>query len=171
MTEQGFTSSVPGIYEGLLALVREAAEEQPKPVSVLPFELAQYEPSRYVIVGPIKGPHYEWESIPMQMREVYDICGKATVFTGSGGTTETTATKVLSETFALLLNCVWTPALANRDYPTFGLKETTVQIMLPLEAKYDAGLDVIAGQPGGWGGVIEWGIHFEVVLNPTPALR
>lgn len=171
MSEPAFASSVPGIYEGLLKLIREAAEEQSKPVSVFPFELAQFEPARYVIVGEIKGPEYEWESIPMQMRETYDILGKATVFSGdSAATNPTLATEILSETFALLLGCVWTPALANRGYPTFGVTTPPVQIVLPLEAKYDAGLDVIAGQPGGWGGVIEWGLHFEVILNPTPAL-
>jgi hypothetical protein len=166
-----FTSSVPGIYEGLLNLIRKAAAEQSKPVSVFEFELAQYEPAAYVIVGPIKGPQYEWESIPLQMREVFDIHGKATVFTGENpGTNPTVAVEVLTQTFAAFQSCVMTPALENRGAPTFGTSGPAAQIVLPLEASYEAGLDVIAGQPGGWGGVVEWAIHFEAVLNPVPYL-
>jgi hypothetical protein len=171
MTESSFVSSVPGIYSGLLELIRKAAEEQSKTVSVFEFELAQYEPAAYVIVGPIKGPRYEWESIPLQMREVFDICGKATVFSGdSPGTNTAVAVEVLTETFAAFQSCVMTPALENRGAPTFGTAGPSAQIVLPLEANYDAGLDIIAGQPGGWGGVIEWALHFEAVLNPVPYL-
>lgn len=171
-----FPSSVPGIYGGLLKIIREAAEEQSKPVSVFPFMLAEFEPARYVIVGPIKGPRYEIESIPIQLAEEYEIHGKATVF--SGDTPPATdpargaelADEVLTETFQVLEACVMGPAIANRDSPTFGTAGPSAQIMFPIQAEYDAGLDIIAGQPGGWGGVIDWALTFKAIITPTPQL-
>ena len=164
-----FASSVPGLYGGLLGLIKEAASEQPVEPTVTEFELGQYEPASYVIVGPIAGPTYDWESVPMQMREIFDIHGKATVFTGeSPANTPSVALEVLEDTFALLQACVMGPAIEHRTYPTFGWKGAAVQIMLPLESRYEGGLEIIGNQPGGWGGVIDWGIHFEVVLNPVP---
>ena len=34
----------------------------------------------------------------------------------------------------------------------------------------EAGLDVIAGQPGGWGGVIDWALTFKAIITPSPQL-
>lgn len=169
MTEPSFVSSVPGIYEGLLKLIREAAEEQSQPVSVFPAALAQFEPARYIIVGPIKGPRYDWHAIPLQLEETYEIQGKATVFSGdSAATNQTLAAEVLTETFELLGACVMGPAIANRDAPTFGTSGPNAQVMFPIEANYEAGLDVIAGQPGGWGGVIDWALTFKAIITPSP---
>ena len=169
MTEPSFVSSVPGIYEGLLKLIRAAAEEQSEPVSVFPDVLAQFEPARYIIVGPVKGPQYEIESIPIQLSETYEIHGKATVFTGDNpATNPRLAGEVLTQTFELLGACVMGPAIANRDAPTFGTSGPSAQIMYPIDADYEAGLDVIAGQPGGWGGVIDWALTFRAIINPSP---
>lgn len=166
-----FVSSVPGIYENLLRLIREAAEEQSQPVSVFPFELAQYEPARYIIVGPVRGPRYEVEALPLQLAETYEIEGKATVFTGdSAAMNPGLAAEVLTQTFALLGECVMGPAIANRSAPTFGTTGPAAQIMFPVQADYQAGVDVIGGQPGGWGGVIDWALTFKAIISPAPAL-
>lgn len=171
-----FASSVPGIYGGLLNLVREAAEEQSKPVSVFPDLLAQFEPARYIIVGPVKGPRYEIESIPIQLAEEYEIHGKATVFTGDTppaaepARAAELASEVMAQTFALLGECVFGPAIANRDAPTFGTAGPNAQIMFPIAAEYESGLDIIAGQPGGWGGVIDWALTFKAIITPAPQL-
>lgn len=172
MSEGSFTSSVPGIYEGLLKLVREAAEEQSKPVSVFPVLLGQFEPKRYIIVGGIKeGPDYEWHAHPLQLEELYQIEGKVTVFSGdSAATNPALAAEVLAQCFALLGECVLGPALANRDAPTFGTSGPSAQIMIPIRASYDSGTDLIAGQPAGYGGVIDWAITFKAIINPAPYL-
>jgi len=164
-----FVSSVPGIYEGLLKLIREAAGEQSRPVGVFPAALAQFEPARYIIVGPVKGPQYEIEALPIQLAETYEIQGKATVFSGeSPATSPELAAEVLTQTFGLLGACVFGPAIANRDSPTFGTTGPSAQIMFPIQADYEAGLDIIDGQPGGWGGVIDWAITFKAIITPTP---
>ena len=165
-----FVSSVPGIYEGLLALIREAAEEQSNPlVSVFPFELAQYEPQAYILVGPIKGPRYDWHAHPSQLEETYEIQGRVTVFSGdSPDTNPTLATEILTQCFAILGSCVMGPAIANRDAPTFGTSGPNAQVMFPIGADYEAGLEIIAGQPGGWGGVIDWALTFKAIINPSP---
>jgi hypothetical protein len=166
-----FVSSVPGIYAALLKLIREAAEEQSKPVSVFPAALAQFEPARYIIVGPIKGPRYDWHAIPIQLAEEYEIQGKATVFSGdSPATNEELAAEVMAQTFALFGECVAGPAIANRDQPTFGTTGPSAQVMFPIQADYTAGLDIIAGQPGGWGGVIDWALTFKAIISPSPQL-
>jgi hypothetical protein len=171
MTEPTFTSSVPGIYEGLLRLIREAAEEQSQPVSVFELLLAQFEPARYIILGPIKGPTYDWHAHPIQLEEVYEIHGKATVFTGESPLeSKTVASEVMTQTFALLSECVIGPAIANRDAPTFGTTGPAAQVMFPVQADYNAGLDLIAGQPGGWGGVIDWALTFKAIITPSPQL-
>jgi hypothetical protein len=172
MSEGAFVSSVPGIYEGLLKLVREAAAEQSSPqVSVFPAELAQYEPQAYIIVGPIKGPRYDWHAIPLQLTEEYEIQGKVTVFSGdSAATNESLAAEVLTQTFALFGECVAGPAIANRDAPTFGTSGPNAQVMFPVQADYTAGLDIMAGQPSGWGGVIDWALTFKAIINPAPYL-
>ena len=169
-----FVSSVPGIYEGLLKLIREAAAEQSQPVSVFPAALAQFEPARYIIVGPVKGPQYEVEALPIQLAETYEIQGKATVFSGeTPPATEPAraaelASEVLTQTFSLLGACVFSPAIANRDSPTFGTTGPSAQIMFPIQADYEAGLDIIGGQPGGWGGIIDWALTFKAIITPTP---
>jgi len=171
-----FVSSVPGIYAGLLKLVREAAEEQSKPVSVFPGALAQFEPARYIIVGPIKGPRYDWHAIPIQLAEEYEIQGKASYFTGeTPPATEPAraaelAAEVMAQTFELFGECVAGPAIANRNQPTFGTTGPSAQVMFPIQADYTAGLDIIAGQPGGWGGVIDWALTFKAIISPSPQL-
>lgn len=172
MTEPtAFVSSVPGIYEGLLKLIREAAEEQSQPVSVFPAALAQFEPARYIIVGPIKGPRYDIHALPIQLEELYEIQGKATVFSGeSPAANKDLAAEILTQTFDLLGACVMGPAIANRDAPTFGTSGPNAQVMFPIAADYEAGLDIIAGQPGGWGGVIDWALTFKAIITPSPQL-
>jgi len=171
MSEPTFISSVPGIYEGLLKLIREAAAEQSQPVSVFPAALAQFEPARYIIVGPIKGPRYDWHAHPIQLEEDYEIQGKATVFSGeSAATNQTLAAEVLTQTFEVLEKCVMGPAIANRDAPTFGTSGPNAQVMFPIQADYEAGLDIMAGQPSGWGGVIDWALTFKAIINPAPYL-
>lgn len=171
MSEGTFTSSVPGIFEALERLIREAAAEQSKPVSVFPEELAQFEPDRYIIVGPMRGPRYEWHAIPIQLEETYEIKGKATVFSGESAATSTTlAAEVRTQTFELLERCVFGPVIANRGAPTFGTTGPSAQVMFPLEADYQAGLDVMGGQPSGWGGVIDWALTFKAIITPAPQL-
>jgi hypothetical protein len=173
VSEPTFTSSVPGIYTGLLKLVREAGAEQSQEVAVFPFELNQYKPGSYVILGPLKGPTYEWEAIPLQVREIFDITGKAIVYKGETPTAEENqqlATEALTEVFSVMVNCLMTPALANRGAPTFGTSGPSAQITVPLEARHEAGPGIIEGTTGGWMSVIDWGIHFESILNPVPAL-
>jgi hypothetical protein len=169
MTEGSFVSSVPGIYEALERLVREAAAEQSKPVSVFPDLLAQFEPERYIIFGPVRGPRYDWHAHPIQLEETYEICGKVTIFSGESAATNTSlASEVLTECFALLGECVMAPALLNRDAPTFGTSGPSAQVMFPVQAEYQAGLDIIGGQPGGWGGVIDWALTFKAIISPAP---
>jgi hypothetical protein len=166
-----FVSSVPGIYEGLLKLIREAAAEQSQPVSVFPAALAQFEPARYIIVGGIKGPRYDWHAIPLQLAEEYEIQGKVTVFSGdSAATNQSLAAEVMAQTFALFGECVAGPAIANRDAPTFGTSGPNAQVMFPVQAEYDAGLDIMAGQPSGWGGVIDWALTLKAIITPSPQL-
>jgi hypothetical protein len=162
-------SSVPGVFTALLNLIRTVAEEQSPSIAVFPFELGQYEPASYVMLSEIKGPRYEWESIGnYAQREIYDITGKATVFSGdSAATNATLAVTVLEETFALFQTCVMTPVITNRDMPTFGTAGPTPFLVLPLESAYTAGPGNIGGGQGGWCGVIEWGFHFEAVLTPS----
>jgi hypothetical protein len=169
MTESSFVSSVPGIYEGLLKLIREAVAEQSQPVGVFPAALAQFEPARYIIVGPIKGPRYDWHAHPIQLQETYEIQGKATVFSGdSPATNEALAAEILTQCFDLFGECVAGPAIANRDAPTFGTSGPNAQVMFPVQADYTAGLDIMAGQPGGWGGIIDWALTFKAIINPSP---
>lgn len=164
-----FVSSVPGIYEALLGLIREAAKEQSEPVSVFPDLLAQFEPQRYIIVGPVSGPRYNIHAIPLQLEETYEIRGKATVFSGeSAATNPVLAAEVLAQTFTLLGECVLGPAIANRDAPTFGTTGPSAQVMFPVEADYSAGPDILAGQPSGWGGVIDWALSFKAIITPSP---
>jgi hypothetical protein len=165
---QDLVSSVPGIYTALVGLVKGAAEEQPEVVSVFDFALGQLVPARYITVEGIEGPRYEWEAIPLQMREVYDIHGKVTVFSGdSPATNPRLALQVLTETFGLFQSCVMTPALEKRGAPTFGTDGPSAQIVLPLEASYDAAPGSMDGGPSGWSGVITWSFHFEAVITPA----
>jgi hypothetical protein len=166
-----FTSSVPGIYEALLALIRKTASEQSPEPSVFEFELAQWEPGAYVIVGPIRGPRYDWHAFPLQLEEEYEIQGKATVFSGdSPATNQTVAAEILTQTFELVSSCVMEPAIANRDSPTFGTSGPSAQVMFPVSASYSSGVEVIGGQPGGWGGVIDWALTFKAIITPSPQL-
>jgi hypothetical protein len=170
---EAFTSSVPGIYAGLLKLVREAAAEQSPEVAVFPFQLAKYMPAIYVIVGKIVGPRYEVEAIPLQLREVFDITGKVIVYKGETPTAEennSLAEDALTEAFATFIACVMTPALAHRGAPTFGTSGPSAQKVEPTEARHEAGSGIIEGAAGGWLSVIDWGFHFESILNPVPAL-
>lgn len=173
MAEQAFVSSVPGIYSGLLKLIREAATEQSEDIVVFPFELAQYEPRTYVIVGPIAGPRYEWEAIPLQIREVFDITGKVIVYRGETPSAEgnvSLAEEALTEAFTTMVACVMTPALAGRGAPTYGTEGPNAQITVPIEAAHEAGPGIVEGTGSGWQSVITWGMHYEAVLNPVPAL-
>ena len=164
-----FVSSVPGIYNGLMKLIREAAAEQSRPVSVFPKVLPQFEPAAYILVGPIKGPRYDIRALPIQLEETYEICGKATVFTGESPVeNEDLASEVLAQTFELLGNCVMGPAIANRDAPTFGTSGPNAQMMFPVDADYEDGLDIMGGQPAGWGGVIDWALTFKAIISPSP---
>lgn len=168
-----FTSSVPGIYAGLLKLIREAADEQSQEVAVFPFELEEYKPAVYVVVGKIEGPRYEWEAIPLQMREVFDITGKVIVYRGetpSGERNLALAEEAITETFDTMMSCVMTPTLAHRGAPTFKTTGPSAQIVLPLESSHEAGPGVLEEQPAGWMSTITWGFHFEAILNPVPAL-
>lgn len=161
-------SSVPGIYEALAKLVTEAGNEQSPPVPVFDFEIGQYEPARYITIHEIGGPRYDWEAIPYQQRELYEIHGLTTVFTGDSPTTNPkVATEVLTETFNLHQACVMTVVVSNRKAPFLGTTGPTPQIMLPEEAHYEAGPGVMDGAPSGWVGKLNWSFHFEAILTPA----
>lgn len=172
MTDQTFISSVPGIYTALFGLVKEAAEEQANPqVTVLPFELAQYEPAAYIIVSGIKGPRYEWESFEpfFAQKEEYEIHGFVSVFVGeSGAMRPEVATDAISDTFAIFQQCVMASVVSNRNEPMLGTTGPSPYLMLPQETSFDAGVGLIDGGPGGWATKLEWSFRFEALLNVEP---
>lgn len=166
---QDLVSSAPGIWTALLSLVQTAAAAQTPAVQVFPYELAQYEPASYVIVGGIE--HHKWapESLgSFTQEEHYDIVGCATVFTGdSPGMNPNVVTTVLSQTYSLFQACVMTPVMSNRDMPIFGTTGPSPFQMLPGYTRYTAGVADIGGGADGWYGQIEWSFHFDAFITPA----
>lgn len=166
---QDLVSSVPGIFTALLGLVQTAAAAMTPQPAVFAFELGQYEPGRYVTVHEIKGPDYQWEDIgTFAQKEIYEICGLATVFTGDSVTNNANvATQVLADTIDLFQTCVMTPVMSNRTMPLLGTTGPSPLLMLPDRMAYDSGPGEIAGGEGGWVGKYEWSFHFEAIITPA----
>lgn len=163
---QDLVSSVPGIYEALLKLIEEAASEKPN-VYVFPWELKQYEPATYIIVGGIKGPRFEWHAIPFQQEEHYEIHGKVSVFVGEQDSPDVKlAVNAMNEVWSVFDSCVMSQVVSNRTAPFLKTTGPTPQIMLPQEAEFTAGVGVIANGPGGWVANIDWSFEFATILTP-----
>lgn len=152
----------------MLTLVQEAAASQSPQVDVFPFELGQYEPGSYVTVESIENHTFEWETIgPFSQLEHYDLCGRATVYTGDTVTSGTVGTDILTQTYSLFQACVMTPAMSNRTIPILGTTGPSPLQMLPGYARYTAGPADVGGKPAGWAGVIEWSFHFDAMITPA----
>lgn len=166
---QDLVSSVPGIYDALLGLIKTAAAAQNPQPSVFAFELGQFEPGKYITVHEIRGPRYAWESIgSFTQKESYEICGIATVFVGDSVTNDATvATDVLASTLNLFQTCVMTPVMSNRTMPYLETTGPSPYLMLPGEMRYDAGPGNVGGEPGGWVGVYSWEFMFEAMVTPA----
>jgi hypothetical protein len=162
-------SSVPGIYEKLEELLTQAGEEQAPKVPVFSFELGQYEPAGYVLIREIKQQPYEWETIgPFSQKEVYDICGEATVFSGdSPPNNAALVQQTITETYALFQKCVMTPVMSNRDMPILGTTGPSPYLILPWESQPTFGAAEMAGGQAGWYGKIDWSFHFEALITPV----
>lgn len=161
-------SSVPGIYEKLEELLKAAGAEQSPKIPVFSFELGEYEPAGYVLISEIKQQPYEWESIgDFSQKEIYDICGEISTFTGdSPATNPTLVNAVLKETYALFQKCVMTPVMSNRNMPILGTTGPEPYLMLPWESQPKFGVAEMAKGQAGWYGKIEWSFHFEAILTP-----
>jgi hypothetical protein len=167
MSDQTLASSVPGIYTAFYSLVSAAANEETQ-VAVMPFELAQYEPAAYIVIGGIKGPRYEWESIGYYaQKEIYTIFGFVSVFLGGATPTapETVAASV-AETFGIFERCVMQQVITNRDEPILGTTGPSPYLVLPEEVDFAAGVGLIDGGPGGWQTQLDWVFRFEALLTP-----
>lgn len=166
---QDLVSSVPGIFDAFLGLVQTAAAAMDPAPAVFAFELGQYEPGSYVTVHEIKGPDYEWENIGVfSQKEIYEICGMATVFTGdSVSNNPNVATQVLADTMTLFQTCVMTPVMSHRTMPLLGTTGPSPVLMVPAQMAYDSGPGEIAGGEGGWVGKYSWSFHFEAIITPA----
>lgn len=164
---QGLASSVPGVYAALIGLVEEAAGEQSEPIAVFPFELKQYEPATYILLGGIKGPRYEWESIGYYSQtEKYEIHGKVATFTGASGE-KAIAVAAIANTYAAFNACVMSPVISNRNEPILGTEGPSPYLVLPDEAQFSAGVGLIDNGPAGWQTTLDWSFHFEAYLTPA----
>ncbi len=166
---QDLISSVPGIYTALFNLISAAAAQQATPVQVYPFEVGVNEPAQYIQLHKIIGPRYEWESIGFfQQKELYEIVGMVSVFSGtSPGEDPTIAVEQLQTAFALLQSCVMTPVFSNRTMPLLGTTGPSPLSVLPTVADVDASPGDISGVPTGWQTDITFGFSFEAVLTPA----
>jgi hypothetical protein len=163
---QDLVSTAPGVWIALLGLVEAAAAAQTPAVSVFPYELAEYEPASYVIVGDILNHGWVPESLgTFSQVESYDIVGAATVFSGdSPGLKPSVVSTVLSATYSLFQACVMTPLMSNRTIPILGATPSPYQ-MLPGFARYSAGVGDVGGTEG-WYGRIDWAFSFEAFVTP-----
>jgi hypothetical protein len=167
---QDLVSSVPGIYTAMLSLIEQAAQAQNPPVQVFPWELGQWEPGSYITVTGVDGPTYEWETIGVfQQRETYEVCGKATVYTGDSASLDSTAVMdIYTQTMNLFQTCVMTPVMSNRTMPLLGTAGPSPFLMLPgPKMGYTGGPAFVDDEPVGWAGVYEWQFHFEAILTPA----
>ncbi|HEY1690064.1 MAG TPA: hypothetical protein VGF95_14510 [Solirubrobacteraceae bacterium] len=166
---QDLVSSVPGIVKAFLGLTKTAAEEQEPTVPVFAFQLGQYEPAGFVILERVVGPRFAWETIgAFSQREVYELQGKATVFSGdSPATNPALFEQVMTETYALFQAVVMTPVMSNRTMPILGTEGPSPFEMLPQEAHYEAGPAEMAGGQAGFYGQVEWAFQFSALLTPA----
>lgn len=167
---QTLVSSIPGIFNALLSLVQAAAATQAPPVQVFPFEVGQYEPGSYITVHDIRGPRYEWENIGVfTQKELYEVAGVVTVFSGSSVTPgSTVTTDVMGQCFSLLQSCVMAPVMSNRTMPLLGTTGPSPYLMLPdTDFVYESEPGMLGGRPAGWVGTLRWSFHFEALLTPA----
>lgn len=162
-------STAPGVWTALLGLVQTAAAAQNPAVQVFPYELAEYEPASYVIVGGIE--HHKWapESLgSFAQQEHYDIVGLATVFSGdSPGLNPDVVSTVLTDTYNLFQACVMTPVMSNRTMPILGTTGPSPYELIPGYTRYTAGVADVGGGAEGWYGQIAWSYHFDAYVTPA----
>lgn len=161
-------STVPAVYDALLGLVHAAAAAQNPQPGVFAFELGEFEPGSYITVHAIENHQWSPESMgSFSQEEHYDICGTATVFTGSSPNTDpTVATSILVATYTLFQACVMTPLMSNRTMPILGATPSPYQ-MLPGYTRYTAGVGTVGDRPSGWFGLLEWSFHFDAYITPA----
>ncbi len=166
---QTLVSSVPGVFLRLEFLLKQAAEAQEPQIPVFPFALGEYEPSGYVFIEKIEQDPYEWETIgSFSQKEVYDICGTVSTFTGdSPFTNPSVVTSTMERVYAMMQQIVMEPVMSNRDMPILGTPGPSPYLMIPSESKPEFGVATASDGPAGWFGQVKWSFHFEAILTPS----
>jgi hypothetical protein len=169
---QDLQSSAPGIYEAMLSLIQTAAGNYSSKILVMPFELAQYEPGKYLMLSSIEHHQFTWESIgSFSQIEKYDILGIVTEFNGDTPTPRnlSIATSVLDDVYTMFNTCVMTPIMSNRTMPILGYTGPGAgpYLMLPGYVRYTASPGNMGDAQVGWQGTINFSYHFEALLTPS----
>ena len=170
---QTLQSSVPGVYTAFVKLVKEACERQEQQTGFFDFAVTNYQPGRYVLLTGFAGPKWEWESIGVfEQKEHFMVMGRVVVYSGSNpaeGGDNPISLQVMQEAFTLLQEAVFMPVFSNRNMPILGTEGPTPYLVLPGEARHEAGPGMVDGASAGWESVINFSFNFSSILTPEPA--
>lgn len=160
-------SSAPATFSTLLGLLQTAGAAQSPAVPVFSFALNQYEPAAYVLLQGIANQRMVPSRSDYGHTESFSITGIATVFSGDATPDDPTATTdVMTATYDLYNNVVMGPVVDNRFTLAPGSPGLPWSVT-PGKSQYDGSPGSIAGEQGGFCGVITFSVDFKAIIYPS----